>query len=247
MTPKTRGPPSDQKGSEIRPTPHAIESAGHLAVVVRKHRRSGEWQRSRAISIDNGVNLLRRRRIRHRNHVIAQQHHAHGAALAGQVVDGPVGILLAALAVRFQPRLHALVVKVPGEDLRIRHRPVRPPRVLHMVQGDRRLAQVPLKDEAGRIDETLVSGIMLHRMLIEAHGGAQWLEVDVQDAVGLRQQSSYLRRRLLPQPGKHPQQHDDDGGNEKRSAGASAHEGRKACKQDSSLRQPGSGRAFLKR
>jgi hypothetical protein len=66
---------------------------------------------------------------------------------------------------------------------------------------------------------------MLHRMLIEVHRGAQRLEVDVDDAVGFRQQSRDLRRRLLPQVGERAQQYDDDGGDQECGAGASAHDG----------------------
>ncbi len=79
------------------------------------------------------------------------------------------------------------MIEVPGEDLRVGHRPVRAARVLHVVHRNRRLVQVALEDEARRIDEVLVAGIALHRVLLEVHGGTQRLEVDVDDAVGLGQ------------------------------------------------------------
>src|SRR5206468_4239047 len=120
-----------------------------------------------------------------------------------------------------------LAIEVPRKDLRIGYRPIRPMRILHVVQRNRSLVQVALKDEAGRVDEALVRRIMLHRMLIEVHGGTQRLEIDVKYAVRLRQEPCDLRRRLLSQPGKRTQQHDNDGGNEKRSTGSSAHSARR--------------------
>jgi hypothetical protein len=82
------------------------------------------------------------------------------------------------------------------------------------------------ENEPRRINELLIADIALHRMLLEVHRGAQRLEVDVDHAVGFRQQTRHFRRRLLPQPGKSGEQRDDDGGDEECGAGTSAHDGR---------------------
>src|SRR5208337_2177504 len=93
------------------------------------------------------------------------------------------------------------------------------------MQGDGDLVQVALPVDAGGVDELLVLGDALGRLELLVEEDAERLEVDVDDAVGFRQQAGGLGRSLGAQEDGDGQKGRDSGHYEERSAGASVHEG----------------------
>ncbi len=91
------------------------------------------------------------------------------------------------------------------------------------MQGDGHLIQVALPVDAGGVDELLVLGHALGRLQVLVEEGADGLEIDVDDAVGLGQQARGLGRRLGAQKDGHGQQNQDRGHDQQRSARASVH------------------------
>ena len=78
------------------------------------------------------------------------------------------------------------------------------------MESESHLVQVAFEFEAGGVDEALVSGIVGYRMLVEVGVGAQRAEIEIENAVGLRNESGGLGRGIAPQVRGQPQQQEHE-------------------------------------
>ena len=93
------------------------------------------------------------------------------------------------------------------------------------MQRDGHLVQVALPVDPRGVNKLLVLGHPLGRLQILAEEGADGLEIDIKNAVGLGQQPRSFRRCLGAQKDGHRQENHNCGNNKKRSARASIHQG----------------------
>ena len=122
-----------------------------------------------------------------------------------------------------EPGVEALAGDLAHEHHRICDGAVGAIGVRHAVQGDGHLIQVALPVDSGGVDELLVLGHALGRLQVLMKEGADGLEIDVDDAVGLGQQARGLGRRFGAQKDGQGQQKQDRGHDKERIARASLH------------------------
>src|SRR5262249_45456189 len=63
-----------------------------IMVMLREQRGSGERQRRRAVTIDDGVDLFRSREVADRDHVVSDLRYADGAVFRWNAVDCVTGV-----------------------------------------------------------------------------------------------------------------------------------------------------------
>jgi hypothetical protein len=110
-----------------------------------------------------------------------------------------------------EPGAKALALHFANQHHGVRHRAIGAVGIVHAVHCDGRLLQVALPVDAGGIDERLVVGIVVRRRQVLAKEGADRPEIDVDDAVGLRQQPCGFRGSLGAKKDGHGQEHQDRG------------------------------------
>ena len=91
------------------------------------------------------------------------------------------------------------------------NRSVRSIGIGHTVQGKRNFVEVAFGLDACLVDKVLIVRIVAYWMLIEARSCTQRAQIDIDDAIGLRQQARGFRWRLLAEvDGSSEQQQNDN-------------------------------------
>ncbi len=134
-----------------------------------------------------------------------------------------------------EPVVEPLAGKLAHQDHGISNWPVGAVGVRHSVQGDGDLVEVALPVDAGGVDELLVFGDAAGRLEVFVQEGANGLEVDIENAVGFREQAGSLRRGLGAQEDGEGQQEQDRDQYPERSSGASVHLGPSEIRYHSGL------------
>ena len=104
-----------------------------------------------------------------------------------------------------EPGVEALAGEVADQDHGVGDRTVGAVGVGHAMEGDGHLVQVALPVDARGVNELLVLGDAAGGLDVLVEEGADGLEIDVKDAVGLRQQARGLGRGLGAQEDGHGQ------------------------------------------
>ncbi|ACO33332.1 hypothetical protein ACP_2911 [Acidobacterium capsulatum ATCC 51196] len=198
---------------------------GYVLVVRGQQRGAGEGHGGGAIAVHDGVNLLGGGGIADGDHVIAEQRHTIGAALVGDVVDGVAGVVLLSGRDAGQIFRELAAVEVTFKDLGVGDRPIGSVGRGHALEGEGHLIEIALEDDAGGLDEFLVLRAGRDRIAVKVRGGAQGREVDVDDAVGFRQQPRDLWRGFGSKVNRSGEQEQNGGHNGNGDPGAPSSHG----------------------
>ena len=122
-----------------------------------------------------------------------------------------------------KPGIEPLAGKIAYQHHGIADRAVGAVGVLHAMQGDGNLVQVAFPINPGGVDKLLIFRHALRRLHVFVQKGSHRLEVDVENAVRLRQQPRRLWRSLGAEINGRGQKKQDRGQYPERSARASVH------------------------
>ena len=106
-------------------------------------------------------------------------------------------VVFRARRLRIQIAGQPLSIEAPLKHLRISDRTVGAAGIGHAMDSKSGLIKIAFKYDSSSIDELLVVGIVRHRVLIKASQRAQWLQIEVDDAVGFWKKAGDFRRRLF--------------------------------------------------
>ncbi len=196
----------------------------NLRVSLGEEGGAGEGQGGGAAAVEDGVNLLGGGGVGGGDGVVADLSDAYGSALAGQGVDGVTGVGFAGCGVSIEPGGDASSVEPADEDHGVGDGAVGSVGVGHAMESDGGLVEVALPIKAGRVEELLVFGRAEDGLEPGAKDGAERLEVDVEDAVGLREQAGRLGRSLEAQKDGESNEREDGDDDPEHSASATEHE-----------------------
>jgi len=192
-------------------------------IVSAEERRPGEGQSRRSMTVDYGVDFFSGGEVRDGEHVVADLNNSDRTTLGGNVENGVPCVHFAAGGVRVEPGVQALTSQLASEDHGVGDRAVGSSGVGHAVERDGRRIEVAFPVDAGGIYEFLVLRYAARGLEVFAEESANGLQVEVDDAVGFRQEAGGLGWGLRAKEDGEGQQRQDTGYDQKRSTRAFVH------------------------
>ena len=155
--------------------------------------------------------------------VVGELCDAELAAIDGDGVDDVAGVGLLGGGDGFEVGGETDAVEVADEDLGVGDGAVGAEGCGHVVEGEGDGVEVALGDDAGGVDEVLEGGAALDGGLVEVGGGADGFELDVDDGVGLGEETRGLRGSVGAEIEREAEGREDSKNNEQRNDGTSSH------------------------
>src|SRR5581483_11155201 len=115
-------------------------------------------------------------------------------------------------------------VEVTDEDLGVGYGAVGAVRVGHAMQREGSGVEVALGHDTGLVDEAVEIGAARDLRLVKVRGGAERLEIDVDDRVALRQQTRSLGRSFRAEVEREDKRAENGERDDERDPGASSHQ-----------------------
>ncbi len=158
---------------------------GDFVIAGGEERGTGGGEGAGAGAVEHGVDLLGGGHVGGGEDVVAELGDAELAAVDGNGVDDVAGVGLLRGGAGGEVLGEANAVEAADEDFGKGDGAVGAVGVGHAVEGEGDGVEVALGDDAGDVDEVLEVGAALEGSFVEVGGGADGLEVEEDDGVGL--------------------------------------------------------------